>query len=183
MGGKYGTCFDISVLQGRRHLPDVALLAAQAERGAGREQGRHPLERAAQIVLGPRKETGWEDDINRPVVLKKGDTYHHVVHRPGRKGHSWIGYATSPDGVTWKRMSDKPVCQPINRGKRNCRDVSARDLGRHGEALPHVVLRRRTKRAERHRLRHQPGRADLEETSRATRSSAPNRRIRGRSTR
>ena len=25
------------------------------------------------------------------------------------KGHSSIGYATSHDGVTWKRMSDKPV--------------------------------------------------------------------------
>ena len=25
------------------------------------------------------------------------------------RGRSWIGYATSPDGKTWKRMSDKPV--------------------------------------------------------------------------
>jgi len=26
--------------------------------------------------------------------------------------HSWIGYATSNDGVTWKRMGDKPVLSP-----------------------------------------------------------------------
>jgi predicted GH43/DUF377 family glycosyl hydrolase len=25
------------------------------------------------------------------------------------RGHSWIGYAASQDGKTWKRMSDKPV--------------------------------------------------------------------------
>jgi predicted GH43/DUF377 family glycosyl hydrolase len=66
-----------------------------------------------QIVLGPRVETGWENDINRPYVLKRGGTYHLWYTgqvKPGaRDGHSWIGYATSPDGVTWKRMSDKPV--------------------------------------------------------------------------
>jgi predicted GH43/DUF377 family glycosyl hydrolase len=28
------------------------------------------------------------------------------------KGHSWIGYSTSPDGVAWKRMSLKPVLSP-----------------------------------------------------------------------
>jgi predicted GH43/DUF377 family glycosyl hydrolase len=28
------------------------------------------------------------------------------------RGHSWIGYATSPDGKTWKRMSPKPVLSP-----------------------------------------------------------------------
>ena len=27
-------------------------------------------------------------------------------------GHSAIGYATSSDGVVWKRMSDKPVLSP-----------------------------------------------------------------------
>jgi len=28
------------------------------------------------------------------------------------KGKSWIGYATSPDGQKWKRMSDQPVLSP-----------------------------------------------------------------------
>lgn len=28
------------------------------------------------------------------------------------KGKSWIGYATSKDGITWKRMSEKPVLSP-----------------------------------------------------------------------
>ena len=61
-----------------------------------------------QIVLGPRKESVWEDDINRPSVLKRADTYH-MWYTGQAKGHSSIGYAISHDGVTWKRMSDKPV--------------------------------------------------------------------------
>ncbi len=64
------------------------------------------------IVLAPRKESGWEADINRPVVLKRANGYHLWYTGQaltGTVGHSWIGYATSPDGRTWKRMSDKPV--------------------------------------------------------------------------
>jgi predicted GH43/DUF377 family glycosyl hydrolase len=61
-----------------------------------------------KVVLGPRKETGWEEDINRPVVLRRSDGYH-MWYTGQAKGHSWIGYATSPDGNTWKRMSEKPV--------------------------------------------------------------------------
>jgi predicted GH43/DUF377 family glycosyl hydrolase len=72
-----------------------------------------------QIVLGPKQETGWEDDINRPVVLKKGDTYHMWYTGFNRKG-SYIGYATSPDGVTWKRMSDKPVMSPEKPWEKIC---------------------------------------------------------------
>jgi predicted GH43/DUF377 family glycosyl hydrolase len=108
MGGKYGTCFDISVLRedGRyrmwlswRPKKSVALVESQ--------DGIHWSE-PPQIVLGPRKETGWEDDINRPFVLKRADGYH-LWYTGQAKGHSWIGYATSPDGVTWQRLSDRPV--------------------------------------------------------------------------
>jgi len=111
MGGKYGTCFDISVLKDGdkyrmwlswRPKGSVALV----ESSDGIKWSEPP-----QIVLGPKKETGWEDDINRPVVLKRGDTYHMWYTGFNRKG-SYIGYATSPDGITWKRMSDKPVLSP-----------------------------------------------------------------------
>ena len=64
-----------------------------------------------RIVLGPRPESGWEDEINRPIVLKRADGYH-LWFTGQANGHSAIGYATSPDGVTWKRMSDKPVLSP-----------------------------------------------------------------------
>jgi hypothetical protein len=47
-------------------------------------------------------------DINRPVLLRRSDDYH-IWYTGQASGHSWIGYATSSDGKTWKRMSSKPV--------------------------------------------------------------------------
>lgn len=108
MGGQYGTCFDISVLKedgayrmwlSWRPKKSIALVESK--------DGIHWSE-PPRVVLGPRPETGWEDDINRPYVLKRGDGYH-LWYTGQSKGRSWIGYATSADGVTWKRMSDKPV--------------------------------------------------------------------------
>jgi predicted GH43/DUF377 family glycosyl hydrolase len=63
-----------------------------------------------QVVFGPAP-TGWEDDINRPCVVKRKDEYH-MWYSAQTADHSAIGYATSPDGVHWKRMSDKPVLAP-----------------------------------------------------------------------
>jgi predicted GH43/DUF377 family glycosyl hydrolase len=63
------------------------------------------------IVLGPNSQTDWESDINRPVVVKKGDTYH-LWYTGQAKGRSSIGYATSRDGKDWTRQSDKPVLSP-----------------------------------------------------------------------
>src|SRR6202034_511191 len=54
---------------------------------------------------------GWENDVNRPVVVKRDDGYH-MWYTGQAKGHSWIGYATSPDGSTWTRDGDKPVLSP-----------------------------------------------------------------------
>jgi predicted GH43/DUF377 family glycosyl hydrolase len=59
-------------------------------------------------VLGSGQETGWEDDINRPVVVKRSGSYH-LWYTGQAGGHSWIGYATSGDGKTWERTSKKPV--------------------------------------------------------------------------
>jgi predicted GH43/DUF377 family glycosyl hydrolase len=64
-----------------------------------------------QIVLPPNPASGWEDDVNRPTVLKREDGYH-MWYTGQAKGQSWIGYATSPDGKVWKRMSNQPVLSP-----------------------------------------------------------------------
>lgn len=108
MGGKYGTCFDISVLRdGGAYRMWLSWRPKKAVALVESKDGIHWSE-PPQVVLAPRKETGWEDDINRPSVLKRGETYH-MWYTGQAKGHSGIGYATSPDGVSWKRMSDKPV--------------------------------------------------------------------------
>lgn len=80
------------------------------------------------LVLEPRPETGWEDDINRPAVILRDGVYHlwysgqtagttfesdnwtevYVEASSNTLGTSDIGYATSTDGIHWERR-DKPV--------------------------------------------------------------------------
>jgi predicted GH43/DUF377 family glycosyl hydrolase len=111
MGGKYGTCFDISVLkEGDTYRMWVSWRPKQGVAVVESKDGIHWSE-PPRIVLGPRRETGWEDDINRPVVIKRGDGYH-MWYTGQARGGSKIGYATSPDGVVRKRMSDTPVLSP-----------------------------------------------------------------------
>jgi outer membrane protein assembly factor BamB/predicted GH43/DUF377 family glycosyl hydrolase len=119
MGGKYGTCFDISVLKeetGYRMWlswrPKASLALVESKDGV------HWSE-PPRIVLGPRKETGWEADINRPVVLKRGGVYHLWYSGFNNKG-SAIGYATSADGVVWQRRSGQPVLAPDKPWEKNC---------------------------------------------------------------
>ncbi len=110
LGGNYGTCFDISVMRegdgyrmwfSWRPRASVALVESK--------DGFHWSTPA--VVLAPNKASGWEDDINRPVVIKQGG--HYRMWYTGQAGeHSAIGYATSSDGLAWKRMSDKPVLSP-----------------------------------------------------------------------
>ena len=107
LGGQYGTCFDICVLKEVDKYrmwvswrPKASIALVESSDGI---QWSKP-----QIALGPRKETGWEDDINRPAVVKRADGYH-LWYTGQTKDRSWIGYATSSDGIAWKRKSDKPV--------------------------------------------------------------------------
>jgi len=113
LGGDYGTCFDLAVLQEEnryrmwfswRPKKSIALVESA--------DGIHWSEPV--IVLGPDETTGWEDELNRPVVVKKEDGYHMwytgQVWKPDR---SVLGYATSPDGIHWTRQSKKPVLEPV----------------------------------------------------------------------
>jgi beta-1,2-mannobiose phosphorylase / 1,2-beta-oligomannan phosphorylase len=108
MGGQYGTCFDVSVLRdGGTYRMWLSWRPKRSLALVESKDGMHWSE-PPRIILGPRSETGWEDDINRPAVLKREDGYH-LWYTGQAKGHSAIGYATSRDGVGWRRMSDQPV--------------------------------------------------------------------------
>src|SRR6516165_12379990 len=107
LGGDLGTCFDISVLkEGDTYRmwfswrPKKSIALVESKDGV---QWSKPV-----IVLGPNKKTDWENDLNRPVVIKNGDRYQ-MWYTGQARGKSWIGYATSKDGVTWERRSDRPV--------------------------------------------------------------------------
>jgi len=110
LGGKLGTCFDVTLLKEAdtyrmwfswRPKRSVALVESRDGINWSRPQ----------IVLGPNSDTNWEGDINRPTVIKLQDGYH-MWYTGQARGHSWIGYATSPDGVHWTRRSAEPVLSP-----------------------------------------------------------------------
>ncbi|HEX4644018.1 MAG TPA: family 43 glycosylhydrolase [Verrucomicrobiae bacterium] len=110
LGGKLGTCFDVALLRedGRYRMwfswrPKASLALVESADGI---HWSEPV-----IVLNPNKETKWEDNINRPVVVKRADGYH-LWYTGQAHGHSWIGYATSQNGKTWTRRSATPVLSP-----------------------------------------------------------------------
>src|SRR5262245_34381618 len=74
LGGDLGTCFDISVLKegdiyrmwfSWRPKKSIALVESN--------DGVHWSKPV--IVLGPNDKTDWENDLNRPVVIKNSDRY------------------------------------------------------------------------------------------------------------
>ena len=110
LGGELGTCFDVSLLKENgtfrmwfswRPRKSLALVEST--------DGIHWNDPA--IVLGPNPETDWEENINRPAVLKRGENYY-MWYTGQARGHSWLGYAVSPDGINWTRQNSKPVFSP-----------------------------------------------------------------------
>jgi predicted GH43/DUF377 family glycosyl hydrolase len=107
LGGDLGTCFDISVLKesaGYRMWfswrPKKSIALVESKDGINWSK---PV-----IVLGPSSKTDWENDLNRPVVIKTGDLYQ-MWYTGQARGKSWIGHATSKDGVAWEGRGEKPV--------------------------------------------------------------------------
>jgi beta-1,2-mannobiose phosphorylase / 1,2-beta-oligomannan phosphorylase len=110
LGGDLGTCFDVSVLKDGDTFrmwfswrPKKSIALVESRDGIAWS--------APVIVLGPNDATDWESDINRPVVIRDGATYR-MWYTGQARGRSWIGYATSHDGKTWKRASARPVLSP-----------------------------------------------------------------------
>ena len=110
LGGEYGTCFDICVLQDKGKFrmwlswrPKKSIAISDSSDGIHWS--------APQIVLAPDLSSGWEEDVNRPVLVKRGDTFHmwytgQTSNKGKAKnwkndGRSTLGYATSTDGVHW----------------------------------------------------------------------------------
>ena len=128
LGGELGTCFDMAVLKEddlfRMYFswrPKMSVAMVESKDGI---HWSEPV-----IVVGARKETGWEEEINRPVVLKKEGKYlmwYTGQVKPGyADGNSWIGYAESQDGIHWIRK-DKPVLgfdKPWEKGAVMCPHV------------------------------------------------------------
>lgn len=111
LGGPLGTCFDISVIKdGGKYRMYFSWRPKQSVAVTESADGLNWSEPV--IVVGPREETGWEEEINRPSVLMKDGKYlmwYTGQVKPGAQdGNSRIGYAESADGLHWHRL-DKPV--------------------------------------------------------------------------
>ena len=107
LGGKLGTCFDVTLL--REDDTYRMWFSWRPKKSVALVESRDGIHWGGpQIALGPNSDTEWEEDINRPAVVKRNDGYH-MWYTGQARGHSWIGYATSPDGRTWTRVSAEPV--------------------------------------------------------------------------
>ncbi len=107
LGGDLGTCFDVSVLKegGTYRMwfswrPKKSIALVESRDGV---RWSEPL-----IAIGPNEKTDWEDDLNRPVVIKDGNRYQ-MWYTGQARGRSWIGHAVSQDGRAWQRTSSRPV--------------------------------------------------------------------------
>jgi hypothetical protein len=107
LGGDLGTCFDLSILkEGDTYRmwfswrPKKSIALVESKDGV---EWTAPL-----IVIGPNDKTDWENDLNRPSIIKNGELYQ-MWYTGQAQGKSWIGYAASHDGKTWRREGDQPV--------------------------------------------------------------------------
>jgi predicted GH43/DUF377 family glycosyl hydrolase len=106
-GGDLGTVFDISVLKvGDVYnmycswRPKKSLALSTSTDGKNWSK--------PQVILGPNDANEWENNLNRPVVVLKDKVYH-LWYTGQANGKSWIGYATSTDGINFTRRSNDPV--------------------------------------------------------------------------
>ena len=117
LGGELGTCFDVCLLEenpleGNDRLrmwfswrPKKSIALVESGDGV---RWSEPM-----IVLGPDERSGWEEDVNRPVVVRRRDGFHMWYTGQTRDPESSrIGHAVSPDGVSWRRHGSEPVVSP-----------------------------------------------------------------------
>lgn len=130
LGGDYGTCFDLSVICDEEKYKMHFSWRPQKSIGYSESQDGFVWS-APQICLEPREtKEGWEDELNRPAVLKKDGRYHMWYtgqYKAGEAdGTSHIFYAVSDDGRHFTRVSTQPVLCPEEKWEKSavmCPDV------------------------------------------------------------
>lgn len=114
LGGTLGTCFDLCVLAENGYYK--MYFSWRPKQSVALTESADGLSWSEPVIVMPgRHDSGWEDEINRPVVVKRDGLYRMwftgqvLGDHPNAK--SWIGYAESGDGVSWARR-DEPVLVP-----------------------------------------------------------------------
>ena len=102
-----GTVFDAYVTyDGTRYRMDFSWRPKEALAAVFSEDGKTWSEPV--ITLPANKESGWEDIVNRNCVIFAEGVYK-MWYTGQARGHSYIGYAESDDGIAFRRVLDEPV--------------------------------------------------------------------------
>ena len=110
-GGDLGTVFDIFVMKDGNEY--IMFSSWRPKRSVAISKSADGLQwTMPEIVLPPNEPTDWEDDINRPAVVRKDGIYHMWYTGQYKSKNSYIGYATSRDGKNFVRQNDRPVISP-----------------------------------------------------------------------
>ena len=105
-----GTCFDVYVTrENGKYRMDFSWRAKDALAVAFSDDGINWSEPI--ITLPADKTSGWEDMVNRNCVLKIDGKYK-MWYTGQARGYSFIGYAESDDGLTFKKVFDEPIIIP-----------------------------------------------------------------------
>lgn len=103
-----GTCFDVYVTrEDGRYRMDFSWRAKKALAVTFSDDGinwEYP-----QITLKTNTQSGWEDNINRNCVLRENDRMYKMWYTGQARGHSFIGYAVSTDGINFVRPFSEPI--------------------------------------------------------------------------
>jgi len=80
--------------------------------------GVHWSQTATPVFKGTRTPTDWDGGtVYSPNIIYDGKTYSMLYSGCNSSGSTCqIGYATSPDGVTWTRVSRNPIIGPSSPG-------------------------------------------------------------------
>jgi predicted GH43/DUF377 family glycosyl hydrolase len=124
IGGELGECYDMAVLEyGGRLRMYFSWRTRKSIAMSESDDGLTWTE--PEIVLAPRPDSGWEDDVNRLSVIERdgrlhmwysGQVWGNLVNEADQfeddgGGRSSIGYAVSDDGISWERRAE-PVLVP-----------------------------------------------------------------------
>lgn len=113
LGGELGVCFDICVLEDNGGYKMFFSWRSRASVAVTTSKDGLSWSEPYICVAPITRVDGWEDDINRPYVIKKDGIYHMWYtgqFKPGAAdGNSRIFYATSENGKDFTRSGSVPV--------------------------------------------------------------------------
>lgn len=118
LGGQYGTCFDISILDEGEEL--LMYFSWRDRHSIARVTSRDGIHWSEPVICLEPRETpeGWENELNRPYVLQWKGQFHiwytgqRLPSNEIREGCSHIFYAVSDDGIHFRRVCTDPVLSP-----------------------------------------------------------------------